>query len=90
MMTPNSFQQVVAADDVAARKALSELGSAPLPPVAEFEAAEIYLKKLRYSLVSRMTSRSWTQLDKAIAAIRSACATERRATGGNDKLTDAP
>jgi hypothetical protein len=82
MMPPNSFQQVVAADDLPARKALSELGSAPLPPGAELVAAAS--KHELRAAVYRFTGdtlKSWVH--RFAAAFLRSRISRLRAPGGN-------
>lgn len=95
MMPPNSFQQVVAADDLPARKALSELGSAPLPP-----GARTRLVIARTILEVRRRRRwdiYWGNLASACEHKRIACELaevgkraprEQRAPGGNDPSSE--
>jgi len=85
MNTPNSFQQVVAADDATARKALSELGGAPLPPVAELEAALGIALKLSEAL-SELDAMDWADAVILVNKLRRRIDSARRATGGNDKI----
>jgi len=84
MMTPNSFQQVVAADDLPARKALSELGSAPLPPVAELEAALGDARNARDEAISIGDYRASLRHSSEVFRLANVITTKRRATGGND------
>ena len=88
MMTPNSVHCVVAADDVAARKALSELGAAPLPPVAELEAAYALAVGMRLSAVRARDLPKCLYWRNESNRLRDALETARRATGGNDKSSD--
>jgi hypothetical protein len=83
-MTPNSFQLVVAADDVAARNAPSELGSAPLPPVAEIEAALAHVKTACERTRRRKDRIEWYRLTDIRERLKRMASRERRATGGND------
>ena len=94
MDTPNSFQQVVAADNATARKALSELGSAPLPPVALIRRRvnkmmrEARLERRSASFLSQdFKERFFNGYIAALTEVLKLLPKNPRATGGNDDST---
>lgn len=81
--TPCRSRARVAAGNLPARNAPSPLGSAPLPPVAELEAAHRLCSDLVDALVA-LDFHDWCAALHLFNTLGERLAAARRATGGND------